>query len=69
MDWEEHGHFGQQMLRILPIDLLLQVAVFLRNQAAHPTVYQCRREEARLMLAITLLMLKRIGETDVLRVR
>ena len=66
---QQEGHFGKQFMRLLPIDLLLRVAVVLRNQAAHPTTYKCRREEARLMLDVTLLMLKRIGETDVLRVR
>ena len=69
VDWEKEGHFGQQMLRILPIDLLLGVTAALRNFSAHPTAYECRKEEARLMLDMALLMLKRLGETDVLRVR
>jgi len=68
VDWQQEGHFGQQFVHLLPVDKLLSTANILRNQAAHPTVYQCRKEEARLMLEITLLMLKRLGETDVLRV-
>ena len=69
VNWEEEGHFGQQMVHILPIDLLLRTTAALRNFTAHPTPYKCRKEEARLMLDIALLMLKRLGETDVLKAR